>query len=461
MPNSLSLTRMSELIRTRALSPVELVDAHLTCIERENPRLNAFTILLSDQAREAARRAGQSLPLGPLHGIPVTVKDSFDLAGMPTRLGSMFTSSTPAAVDATLVSRLKRAGAIILGKTNTPEFLASYESDNFLTGRTNNPWDLERTPGGSSGGEAAAIAARMSAGGIGSDGGGSIRIPAHFCGIAGLKPTPGRCPATGHQPDVLNPSGLISVTGPMARTVADVSLLFRVLAGHDPLDPFSAPVALSTAPALKRIGVVDTINGIAVHPAIAAALAKAVSLFGSLGVRTEEFAWKGFKTAPNLWAFFFGDLPTEGRREMIRGREKEAHWTLLENLERETPPASAQQAVEGLMERDRMRRALIRQMEGFDALIMPPSSIPAMRHRERKWEIPGAPKPVGLFQAMMASTTFNFLGFPALVLPMEFTEEGLPVGVQIVGRPWEEETILAAGELLEQARGEFAAPTLE
>ncbi len=461
MPNSLPLSKMTELIRERKLGPVELMTAHLDHIERENPKLNAFAILLADQAREAAQRAENGLPLGPLHGIPVTVKDSFDVAGLPTRLGSMFTSSTPAAVDATLVARLKRAGAIVLGKTNVPEFLASYESDNFITGRTNNPWDLERTPGGSSGGEAAAIAARMSPAGIGSDGGGSIRIPAHFCGIAGLKPTPGRCPATGHQPDVLNPQGLISVTGPMARTVKDLSLLFRVLAGHDPLDPFSAPVSIGSAPKLKRVGVVEGMNGVAVDPSIARALTKAVSLLSDHGIATDEFGWKGFSTAPNLWAFFFGELPTEGRRQMIAGREAEAHWTLLENLKREPPPASAQQVVEGLMERDRMRRALIRQMEGIDALIMPPASIPAFRHRARKWEISGAPKPIGLFQAMMPSTTFNFLGFPALVLPMGMTEDGLPVGVQIVGRPWEEETLLAIGERIEEARGEFAGPALD
>ena len=190
---------MAGMVRERAISPVELVEAHLTQIAARNPRINAFVTVLEDEARAAAKRAEAAVmrgePLGLLHGVPVTVKDSFDVAGLPTLCGSRFRLGHKAARDATAVARLRAAGAIILGKTNTPEFLSNYETDNFITGRTNNPWNLERTPGGSSGGEAAAIASFCSAGGIGSDGGGSIRIPAHFCGIAGLKPTPGRISA--------------------------------------------------------------------------------------------------------------------------------------------------------------------------------------------------------------------------------------------------------------------------
>src|SRR5271169_5473727 len=191
---------MISLVRARTISALELVNAHLDRIERVNPLLNAFTMVLADQARESARRADQGLRQGPLHGVPVTVKDSLDVAGLPTRLGSYFAPEAPAAEDSAVVARLRRAGAILLGKTNTPEFLTSYETDNFITGRTNNPWDVERTPGGSSGGEAAAIASGCSPGGVGSDGGGSIRVPAHFCGIAGLKPTPGRVSLMGHRP---------------------------------------------------------------------------------------------------------------------------------------------------------------------------------------------------------------------------------------------------------------------
>src|ERR1019366_1079504 len=196
MPVQSSLCLMAGMVRERAISPVELIASHLTQIAAQNPRINAFVTVLEDEARVAAKLAETAVmhgeSLGLLHGVPVTIKDSFDVAGLRTLCGSRFRLGHKAAQDATSVARLRAAGAIILGKTNTPEFLSNYETDNFITGRTNNPWNLERTPGGSSGGEAAAIASFCSAGGIGSDGGGSIRIPAHFCGIAGLKPTPGR-----------------------------------------------------------------------------------------------------------------------------------------------------------------------------------------------------------------------------------------------------------------------------
>src|ERR1700720_2383960 len=219
----LSLSEMVSLVRSGSISSLELVDAHLDRIEQRNPYLNAFTMVLAEQARASARRADQGLKLGPLHGVPVTVKDSFDAAGLPTRLGSYFAPEAPAAEDSAVVARLRRAGAILLGKTNTPEFLTSYETDNYITGRTNNPWNVDRTPGGSSGGEAAAIASGCSPGGVGTDGGGSIRVPAHFCGIAGLKPTPGRISLIGHRPEEASTG--IAAAGPMARSVADVRLL--------------------------------------------------------------------------------------------------------------------------------------------------------------------------------------------------------------------------------------------
>src|SRR5438445_557141 len=178
---------MAALVRNGAISPEELLEAHTKHID---PSVNAFVIV----------RPELSTTRGPLYGVPVTVKDSFDIAGLPTRCGSRLRSPTPAAQDSTVVARLRAAGATILGKTNTPELLASYETDNYITGRSNNPWDVERTPGGSSGGEAAAIASCCSPGGVGSDGGGSIRVPAHFCGLAGLKPTPGRISMIGHRP---------------------------------------------------------------------------------------------------------------------------------------------------------------------------------------------------------------------------------------------------------------------
>ena len=182
--------------------------------------------------------------LGPLHGVPLSIKSSIKVAGLRCEAGTRLRTGLIAQQDAPLVTRLKSAGAIILGTTNTPELLMAWETDNLLYGRTNSPWDLARTPGGSSGGEAAAIAAGMSAGGVGSDGGGSIRVPAHFSGICGLKPTPGRIPATGHFPESAGPFALIGVVGPMARTVADLKVLFEVMQGPDDGDTSAAPVPL-------------------------------------------------------------------------------------------------------------------------------------------------------------------------------------------------------------------------
>jgi len=243
---------MAEKIRSRKISAVELVDAHLAQIDKLNPKLNAFIQVDADRARCSARDAEdavmQGKQIGPLHGVPLSIKSSISVAGMRWESGSRLRAGCVGDQDAPLVTRLKNAGAIILGVTNTPELLMAWETDNLLHGRTNSPWDLERTPGGSSGGESAAIAAGMSAGGVGSDGGGSIRVPAHFTGICGLKPTAGRIPATGHFPVSAGPFALIGVVGPMARTIADLKVLFEVMQGPDYGDTCAAPVPLCWPP---------------------------------------------------------------------------------------------------------------------------------------------------------------------------------------------------------------------
>lgn len=460
MLHKLSLVEMASLARSGAISSLELVDAHLDRIDARNPHLNAFTMVLADQARESARRADQGLKSGRLHGVPVTVKDSFDVTGQPSRLGSYFAPEAPAAHDAGVVERLRREGAIILGKTNTPEFLMSYESDNFVTGRTNNPWDLERTPGGSSGGEAAAIASGCSPCGVGSDGGGSIRVPAHFCGIAGLKPTPGRVSAIGHRP--MDAIKGISVCGPMARSVADVRLLFEVLAGYDDRDVLSAPVPIRE-PETKdvRVGMMQQFAEIPVLPAIRKCVLDAARTLADIGFEVHEFRPEGIDRAPNLWHFFFGELVALSMKERIAGREKEAHWTYTENLAAalDRPPVSAWQVVESMSKRDGMRRRLLEQMRRYPVLLTPVSSIAAFKHRERAFQVgadamgPVKARTIGLFQAMMTVTPINLLGLPALVVPFGMTDDGLPIGVQLVGRPWEEELLLEIGVRLEAARG--------
>ena len=451
------------MVRERAISPVELVEAHLRQIETHNPRLNAFVTVRAEEALAAARHAETAVQrgevLGLLHGVPITVKDSFDMAGLPTLCGSRFRSGHRAAADATAVARLRGAGAIILGKTNTPELLFHYESDNFITGRTNNPWDVERTAGGSSGGEAAAIAAYCSAGGIGSDGGGSIRIPAHFCGIAGLKPTPGRVPGTGHFPAIGHPGGLLGVAGPMARSARDVQLLFAALAGYDSQDPFSAPLPLRVPDTHGlRVGVWRQFYDVPVQASIHAAVDKASQSLIDLGIPSEPFEPAGLERAPNVWWFFFGQLPAPSLRELIEGRRQDAHWTVTEFLDQalqERPP-DVNDLLKNLAVRDRMRAHLLKQMERFPVLLMPVCGITAFPHRARSW--PTAGKSIGLFQAMMPSTFVNLLGLPAMVIPFGMSDDGLPVGIQLVGRPFEEELLIDLAVRLERVRGPFAGP---
>src|SRR2546422_8098571 len=238
--------QMAAGVRDRSISATEALDARLRQIKRWNPKLNAFVSVDEESARLQAKKADEAVrsgrPLGPLHGVPITIKSSIDVAGLLCEAGTRIRRGYIAPSDAPLVSRLRRAGAIILGNTTVPEFLMAWETHSALYGRTNSPWDVERTPGGSSGGEAAAIAACCSAAGIGSDGGGSIPVPAHFTGICGLKPTPGRIPATGHFPPSLGPFALLGVVGPMARTVRDLQLIFEVMQGPDIGDPSAAPV---------------------------------------------------------------------------------------------------------------------------------------------------------------------------------------------------------------------------
>lgn len=443
----LALTEMRRRLAAREISALELVDAHLAEIDRNGEKLNAFVRVFSEEAREKARLASGE---GPLAGIPVTVKDCFDIAGHPTLCGSRFRLDHRATASATAVERLERAGAIVIGKTNCPEFLANYETDNHLTGRTNNPHNPERTCGGSSGGEAAAIAAFCSAGGVGSDGGGSIRLPAHFCGICGLKPTPGRVSAAGHFPAIEHPGGLLGVAGPMARNVGDLKLLFDVLAGHDDADPFSVPFVPPPSPAVKpRIGVMEQFGEVPVQPAIRDAVRKAAARLASLGYEVVEFRPRDLERAPNVWSFFFSELAVSFTRERIQGREAEAHWTgteFYDKLKNNAEP-TGRQVVENLAARDRIRASLLAQTRDVPVLLTPVASVTAFPHRARRYTT--GVKDIGLFQAMMPLTWVNLVGFPALAMPFTMDAEGLPAGIQLIGRPWREEMLFDVAADLE------------
>jgi Asp-tRNA(Asn)/Glu-tRNA(Gln) amidotransferase A subunit family amidase len=464
----LSAVAMAEQIRNKELSPIELVEAHLSRIEKLNPQLNAFVQVDAEGAIRQARAAEAAVvhreKLGPLHGVPVSIKSSMEVAGMRCEAGSKLRAGFVAARDAPLVSRLRNAGAIILGTTNAPELLMAWETDNLLYGRTNNPWDLSRTSGGSSGGEAAAIAAGCSAGGVGSDGGGSIRVPAHFSGICGLKPTPGRIPATGHFPTSVGPFALLGVVGPMARTVADLKVLFEVMQGPDDGDTSAAPVPVRWPDRddLKkfRIGYFEDDGRTPVTAETSAAVRAAAAALKRAGFAVEPFRPEGLEQARQLWWQFFGIAGGMLLRPMSSGRESDLSPILKQHLSRVAaePSHTGQTLLDTWIRRDVLRMEIFSQMREYPILLCPVASIPAFRHGERSWNIDG--QTVEYLDAWSYTEWFNLLGTPAAAIPFGRSNEGLPIGVQIVARPWEEELVLAVAAELEAQRGAWQAPAI-
>jgi len=460
---------MAEQIRKKRISPVELVDAHLAQIERLNPKLNAFVQVDAERARRAARDAEiavmQEKTLGPLHGVPLSLKSSLEVAGMRCEAGTRLRAGLVATQDAPLVARLKNAGAIVLGMTNTPELLMAWETDNLLYGRTNNPWDVERTPGGSSGGEAAAIAAGMSAVGVGSDGGGSIRVPAHFSGICGLKPTPGRIPATGHYPVPAGPFAFIGVVGPMARTVADLKVLFEVMQGPDIGDPCAAPVPVrwpgdDEVKKLEikslKIGYFEDDGRTPVTSETRAAVRTAVEGLRGAGFQVEPFQPEGLEEARQLWHKFFVVAGGMLLRPMFKDAAADLSPMLKQFLEWSEPAHTGPTLLDAWIQRDLLRPRFFAQMQQYPILLCPAAAIPAFRHGERRWQVEG--KTVHYLDAWSYTEFFNLLGNPAAVVPVGRSSEGLPIGVQIVGRPWEEEEVLFVAAALEKECGAWRIP---
>jgi Asp-tRNA(Asn)/Glu-tRNA(Gln) amidotransferase A subunit family amidase len=256
-----------------------------------------------------------------------------------------------------------------------------------------------------------------------------------------------------------HPGGLLSVVGPLARSAEDLRLLFAVLAGYDSQDPFSAPVPLRPANlAGLRVGVVEQFYDVPVDPEIRQMVQRAAQALADLKIPAEPFEPQGLERAPNLWWFLFGQLPARLTQQMVQGRESDAHWTGTEFLAGalEQPAPTAERLLLNLATRDRMRASLLSQMEAFPVLLMPPCGVTAFPHRTRRWKV--GEEEIGLFQAMMPSTPFNLLGLPAVVIPFGISAEGLPIGVQLVGRPYEEELILELAVRLENVRGPLAAP---
>jgi Asp-tRNA(Asn)/Glu-tRNA(Gln) amidotransferase A subunit family amidase len=480
-PHLLSAREIATQVRRKEVSPVDVARAHFDRIERLNPKINAFVDYKPEAVLAQARAAEKTLmhanqdDLGPLHGVPLSIKSSIDVAGHRCEAGSRLRAGYVAAEDAPLVARLRAAGAVILGVTNTPELLMAWETDNLLYGRTNNPWDLSRTAGGSSGGEAAAIAAGLSAGGVGSDGGGSIRVPAHFCGICGLKPTPGRIPSTGHFPKARGPFALLGVVGPMARTVADLRMLFEVMAGADDGDPASAPVAVSSQFSVLSSqkkgcqGTADWVLGTdvgffeddtrtPVTPETREAVRQAALLLMSCGFQVDAFRPEGLEEAQRLWWEFFGTAGAMMLGPEVRGRESELSPILREfqSWTDAAPAHTGESLLAAWLGRDAVREKILLQMRKFPVLICPVAAIPAFLHGEREWTVDE--QQVKYLDAWSYCEWFNLLGFPAVVVPMGSSRGGLPIGVQIVGRPWEEKLVLAVAAKLEAERGPWVAP---
>ena len=462
----LTAAEMAAMIRQKKLSPVELVEAHLARIAALNGKLNAYVQLDAEgavrQARAAAERVMRGDGLGPLHGVPLSIKSSIDVAGLRSESGTRLRAGYVARQDAPLVARLKAAGGIILGVTNSPELLMAWETDNLLYGRTNNPWDLSRTPGGSSGGEAAAIAAGCSAGGAGSDGGGSIRVPAHFSGICGLKPTPGRIPATGHFPTSVGPFALIGVVGPMARTAEDLRLLFEVMQGPDEGDTSSAPVPVRWPDEREvkkiRIGYFEDDGRTPVTAETCAAVRTAAESLKRTGFEVVPFRPQGLEWARQLWWKFFGIAGGMLLGPMTRGHEGELSPILGEfsSWVAREPVHSGESLLETWIGRDELRTEVFAQMREFPVLLCPVAAIPAFRHGERSWTVEG--RAVEYLDAWSYTEWFNLLGMPAAVVPVGQSRAGLPIGVQIVARPWQEEIVLAIAAALECRLGAFPHP---
>jgi len=452
--------RQLEMLRAGEISVVELAEAHIHQIEEINVGLNALVDFDADRVRSEARRL-DAVPReerkGELYGLPMTVKSSIAAKGFLCETGSLLNKGNIPREDAVAVARLRAAGALILGTTNCPEFLMAYETDNILHGRTLNPWDLDRTPGGSSGGESAAIASGMSAAGIGSDSGGSVRVPAHFTGICSLKPTPGRVPGRGHLPPCVGPFSILGSIGPMARTMEDVTLLFHALDGQDPLDPVSPPIrprkpGVRTLQA-NTIGVFEDDGLVPSTPETRAAVQAAAAALRDAGFRVEPFRPRTLELLRQLWWKFFVQCGAMFYGPAIHGRELElspifAEFLTFQKLE---PALTAQTLLEAWAELDTMRSATLEEMSSHPILLCPVAALPAFPHRERVWMIEG--KPVDYLDAVRHTQWFNALAAPAAVVPVGRSPEGLPIGVQIAGRPFQDETVLDIAAIVDKAFG--------
>jgi amidase len=452
-----STVALAQAISARKVSSEEVVAACLERIEAVNPKLNAVVQLVADEARAEARKADAALARGeikgPLHGVPMTIKDSFDTAGIISTGGTKGRASFVPTKDAAVVARLRDAGAIVIGKTNTPELTLSFETDNLIYGRTNNPYDLSRTPGGSSGGAAAIVAAGGAPFDMGSDYGGSIRLPSHYCGIAGIKPSAGRVPRTGH----IYPFGSLfdsfQQIGPLARHVEDLALILPVIAGTDWIDPGIVPMPLGDPKDidLKKLHVsFHTDNGVLTPSReTAEAVRAAAKALSETGARVEEVRPDGVaQTFELVLSLYYADGGAAVRR-LLREAGTTEH-TLRGITEAQSLPAVALDAA--VTRWYDFRSAMHSFLETHDVILSPVNAYPALPH--------GAVDAVENFPAFSYTMTYNLTGWPAVVVRGGTSTDGLPIGVQVITGPAREHVALAVAGHLETALGGFKPPDL-
>ncbi len=446
-----SAYQLAAAIRERRVSATEVLDAHLKRIDERNSAVNAIVTIDADAARDRARKAddasARGITWGPLHGVPFTLKDAFATAGLRTTVGFPPFDHVPRD-DSTVAARLKAAGGVLVGKTNVAELLADFQTNNSIFGRTNNPWDVKRTPGGSSGGAAAAVASGMTPFDIGTDLSGSIRIPAHFCGVFGFKPTEHRVSLAGVVPDPHNSPPtvrIMSCIGPIARTVDDLALLYGIIAGPDPRDTDAPPVPIVDVPSLERsrlrIAVAPRFGNLPVADAIRNAVDAVAQYFRDLGAVVEE-----------------PDLPIANIGEDLSRTGALIGMMLGAAQPDQKKPVSLADYMKALQQRDTSIAAWDAFFHQWDALICAPSMTSAFPHCK-----PGSPLTVNATQVdywtvSAHSAAFNYSGNPAVVLPCGLDRDGLPIGVQLVGKRWDDSRLLGIARAAADFTGAFQPP---
>jgi amidase len=451
----LSGLSQSALIREGQVSSTELVEAHLKRIEAVNPGLNAVIELLGETALAEAsavdRRRAQGEPLRPFEGVPFSIKDSIEVQGTVCSAGTLgFRNNPPSVRDATLVARLRGAGAIPLARTNLPDLLFAFESDNLIFGRTNNPHDASRTSGGSSGGEAALIAACGSAFGLGSDAAGSVRLPAHYCGIAAIKPTSGRLPRTGHVPPAGGWIESLWQIGPMARYVEDLEAMMRILAHPDGEDRTVMPAPFDSGAASPARIAFFTDNGIMAADEdtkrVVEAAAKALQDAGHI---VTELRPPAIDRAYDLEMKFLGPDGADGLRAYLKHIGSHSIHPLLEGwlIKLEDYRTDLAGFAGYWAELDRYRDEMFGFLKNFDAILSPVSATPAVPHGHSIRD--------DVFPGYSYTMAHNLTGWPAAVVPAGHASSGLPIGVQIAAGPWRDDLALSLAAAIQRAASIF------